>query len=249
MQTMAITGATEGIGAEIAKHFIANGHKVLINARKSSGWVESLGDQVKFVPGDVRERKTHQNLVMAALEWTGRLDVYINNAGHSRWRSVAEIDEAFWSTMIETNLSSTFWGSQCAAQAFEDRGGSIINISSLAGKRGSAYNAAYCAAKFGVNGLTQSLAKELGEKNIRVNAVCPVYIQTEALLNALKDENSPTKGEDTQVYLENFAKSQSALKRLPKASEVASTCLFLASDASSAITGQCINVDCGVLPQ
>jgi NAD(P)-dependent dehydrogenase (short-subunit alcohol dehydrogenase family) len=128
-------------------------------------------------------------------------------------------------------------------------GGSIINISSLAGKRGSANNSVYCAAKFGVNGITQSLAKELGPKGIRVNAVCPVYVRTEGLDEALAQPNSPTRGADTTRFLSDFASSQSALGSIPTADQIAATCVFLASSAAGAITGQCLNVDCGVMPQ
>ena len=100
-----------------------------------------------------------------------------------------------------------------------------------------------------MNGLTQALAKELGPRGIRVNAVCPVYIETEGLLTALKDEAAPTGGKDIPLYLRNFALSNAALKRLPLEEEVSELCVFLASSKASGITGQCINIDCGVLPQ
>jgi 3-oxoacyl-[acyl-carrier protein] reductase/meso-butanediol dehydrogenase/(S,S)-butanediol dehydrogenase/diacetyl reductase len=129
------------------------------------------------------------------------------------------------------------------------RGGCIINVSSLAGKRGSANNSVYCAAKFGVNGITQALAKELGPKGIRVNAVCPVYVQTDGLLEALAEKDAPPAGQDADVYLRDFAIANSALGTLPTGEEIAQVCVFLASPAASAVTGQCINVDCGVLPQ
>ena len=125
---------------------------------------------------------------------------------------------------------------------------SIINISSLAGKRGSTNNSAYVASKFGVNGLTQSLAKEFGSRNIRVNAVCPVLISTQGLLKALNHDDAPGRG-DPKKFIKNFTKSNSALLRMPTALEVGQTCVYLASENASAITGQCINVDCGVLPQ
>jgi len=128
-------------------------------------------------------------------------------------------------------------------------GGSIVNISSLAGKRGSANNSAYCAAKFGVNGLTQALAKELGPRGIRVNAVCPVYVRTAGLADALAERNSPAGGRDVERYLNEFAAAQAALGVLPTEEQVAQVCVFLASAAAGAVTGQCLNVDCGVLPQ
>jgi len=100
-----------------------------------------------------------------------------------------------------------------------------------------------------VNGITQALAKELGPRGIRVNAVCPVYVRTEGVLEALAEDDAPPSGKDVDTYLADFIKLNSALGTLPTADQVASVCLFLASPAASAITGQCINVDCGVLPQ
>jgi 3-oxoacyl-[acyl-carrier protein] reductase/meso-butanediol dehydrogenase/(S,S)-butanediol dehydrogenase/diacetyl reductase len=139
-----------------------------------------------------------------------------------------------------------FWGAK-AASRYLKTGGSLINISSLAGKRGSANNSAYVATKFGVTGLTQSLSKELGPRGIRVNAICPVLIQSEGLLEALSEPSSPAKG-NPESFLREFAENQSALKRLPTGQEVADLVLYLISEKSSAITGQSINVDCGVLP-
>jgi len=99
-----------------------------------------------------------------------------------------------------------------------------------------------------LNGLTQALAKEVGNRGIRVNGVCPVLIPTEGLLEALKNSYGPAKG-DPEGFISKFASDHAALKRLPTGAEVAAMCLFLASDKSSAITAQNINVDCGVFPQ
>ena len=170
----------------------------------------------------------------------------INNAGFSEWRPIEEIDEEFLTSIIETNLMGYFWGAQAAASILQS-GSSLINISSLAARRGTPNNSAYVATKFGVAGLTQSLAKELGPKGIRVNAVCPVLVKTEGLVEALKLETSPAAGEPDK-FLNNFASTQTALGALPTASQVADLCFFLSSEQALAITGQSINVDCGVLP-
>lgn len=247
-KTVIITGGTKGIGSSIASTFHREGMNVFIGARKDNGYANKLGGRAYFIKMDVCNESDHIKLANTALKYTGRIDVYINCAGFSQWMPVEKINESFWNKMIDTNLKGTMWGCKTAAK-YLSKNGCIINISSLAGKRGSTNNSVYCASKFGVAGLTQSLAKELGPKSIRVNAICPVYVETQGLLNALKDKSSPTKGKSIQSYFESFKKQQSALGRFPTGNEIAKTCLFLSSDGASAITGQSINVDCGVCPQ
>lgn len=247
-KTVIITGGNRGIGEAIARAFYSKDYYVLIGAQTDTGLAEKLGNRARFQKIDVRRERDSHALVKMAIKWTGRLDIYINCAGFSGWRPIDEVDEDFWSRMVDINLKGTFWGCKAAAKVLK-KNGCIINISSIAGKRGSANNSVYCASKFGVNGITQALAKELGSRGIRVNAVCPVYVKTKGLVEALSDKRSPAQGENVGSYLEKFAAENAALKRLPTGDEVASVCLFLASDAASAITGQCINVDCGVLPQ
>ena len=236
------------MGAAISRAFHAAGDHVLLANRTDSGLAASLGSRARFVPTDVRRPPELKAAVEVAKEWTGRLDVLVNNAGYSAWRPLGEIDEAFWHDMLDTKLKSVLFASQAASPNLPE-GGVIINVSSLAGKRGSANNSVYCASKFGVNAVTQALAKELGPRGVRVNAVCPVYIRTAGLEEALAEPRSPTGGDDIDEYLAEFAGTQAALRSLPTEEQVAATCVFLASDAAEAITGQCINVDCGVLPQ
>ena len=247
-RTIIITGGSRGIGASISTAFYATGNHVVIASRSDNGMARTLGDRACFVVADVRKPKTLHDLVRQTIDWTGQLDVLVNNAGVSAWRPLAAIDELFWQEMIDTNLKGTLFASQAAAAVMLP-GSSIINISSLAGKRGSANNSVYCAAKFGVNGVTQALAKELGPFGIRVNAVCPVYVSTPGLEAALNQPQSPSAGQDLASYLSDFSVTQTALGVLPTAAQVASSCVFLASTAADAITGQCINVDCGVMPQ
>jgi len=248
MQTVIITGGTKGIGAEISRKFLSEGWQVLIAARNKSGLATENHERLKFQSMDVRKESDHTAIVKTALSWTGTLDCFVNCAGYSKWEMVESVNEEFWDKMIDTNLKGAFWGCKTAATNLV-KGGSIINVSSLAGKRGSANNSIYCASKFGMNGLTQALAKELGAKGIRVNAICPVYVETPGLLEALNDPEAPPRGKNPHEYLKDFANSNSALKRLPMGSEVADFCFFLASNSASAVTGQCINVDCGILPQ
>ncbi len=248
LRTLVITGGNKGIGKEIVRYFFKQGFNVFIGARTDTDIAKELGDGVFFQKTDVTKEDDIERLARTAIERTKQIDVFINCAGFSRWRPVEDVDQDFWNTMIDTNLKGTFLGCKVSAK-YLGHGGSIINLSSIAGKRGSANNSVYCASKFGVTGLTQALAKELGCRGIRVNAVCPVYISTEGLFEALIEPCSPASGMETGHYLDSFALSNSALKRLPTAEEVAKVCFFLASDEASAITGQCINVDCGVFPQ
>lgn len=242
-----ITGGSRGIGRSLVEGFVNAGYKVVVGARNESGISEISEAHVRFEAIDVSDEDAHCHLVDTALAWGGKLDVYINNAGFSEWRPLEAIDELFFDTMIGVNLKGTFWGCKAAAAAMRE-GGSLINISSLAGKRGSANNAMYVASKFGVNGLTQSLAKELGPKSIRVNAICPVLVRTPGLVEALETEWSPAKGQPDE-FLKTFTAGNSALGWLPRGDDVAAMAVFLASDGAAAITGQCINVDCGVFPQ
>ena len=228
--------------------FLSEGWDVLIGARQKTGLALEEYERLKFQAIDVKNESEHHALVKAAMEWTGSLDCFINCAGYSQWNPVESVNDEFWDRMIDTNLKGTFWGCKVAAANLSE-GGSIVNVSSLAGKRGSANNSVYCVSKFGVNGLTQALAKELGPKGIRVNAVCPVYVETPGLIEALKNPDAPPKGQETTKYLVEFTETNTALQRLPKGSEIADLCFYLASPLSSAVTGQCINVDCGVLPQ
>ncbi|WCL51241.1 SDR family NAD(P)-dependent oxidoreductase [Leptospira sp. GIMC2001] len=245
-KTAIITGGNKGIGLGITESFLNAGYSVVVGARKETD-LSKLGDRVRFVSMDVQKEEDHRKLVKTALDWTGALDVYVNNAGFSQWKPIEKIDEAFFDNIINTNLKGAFWGCKVAAENLKS-GGSILNISSIAGKRGSSNNSMYVASKFGMNGLTQSLAKELGPRGIRVNGLCPVLILTDGLREALMEEYSPAKGEP-EKFITDFTKGNSALGRMPSSKEVGDMCVLLSSEMASAITGQNINVDCGVFPQ
>ena len=246
-RTVIITGGNRGIGLSITEAFVNEGYTVVVGARQDTGMADRWGEKVLFVAMDVRDEAAHRELVRFALQRTGRLDVFVNNAGFSEWRPINQIDGDFLELILATNLKGAFWGCK-AAVAVMNEGACIINLSSIAGKRGSANNSAYCSSKFGLNGLTQALAKEVGARGIRVNAVCPVLIPTEGLVEALKSPHAPA-GDDPHGFIARFARDNAALKRLPLGAEIGSACVFLASAGAGAITGQCINVDCGVFPQ
>lgn len=247
MKTVIITGGNKGIGKDLTTSFLNSNYNVIVGARTELDASLLKKKNLIFINVDLTEEKGHLHLAEEALKKTGRLDVYINNAGLSGWKPINLVDTEFFDKLININLKGVVWGCKIASEYMKN-GGSIINISSIAGKRGSSNNSIYCATKFGVNGITQSLAKELGKKNIRVNALCPVLIKTEGLFNALKEEFSPGY-EDVDKFLKDFKSSNSALGKLPNGKDIGEAAIFLASEASSSITGQCINIDCGVFPQ
>jgi 3-oxoacyl-[acyl-carrier protein] reductase/meso-butanediol dehydrogenase/(S,S)-butanediol dehydrogenase/diacetyl reductase len=247
-KVVAITGGNKGIGRSVAERFIDAGYHVIIGSRTTDG-LEGLDKrQLTHMHMDVCLEAAHEQLCEIAFDQFGQLDTYVNNAGVSAWKPINMIDEAFFDELMGVNLKAYFWGCKAAAAAMKDAGGTIINMSSIAGKRGSANNAMYCATKFGVNGLTQSLAKELGRRQIRVNALCPVLIETDGLNEALRSPYSP-QGGDQAEFFEGFKVANAALDRLPTGEDVGNLAVFLSSELASAITGQCINVDCGVFPQ
>ena len=242
-----VTGGSKGIGWAIVETLARSGYFVISGSRTTHKYIpRDLVTNILQISMDVRNEIDHQKLAKVAQESGHELVAYVNNAGFSEWRPIADIDEDFLDDLFTTNLFGYFWGSKVASEYLKF-GGSILNISSLAAKRGTPNNSAYVATKFGVSGLTQSLCKELGYRGIRVNAVCPVLVETEGLLAALSDEKSPAKGNPAE-FLRTFAATQSPLLRLPTAQEVANLVKFLISDDASGISGQSINVDCGVVP-
>ena len=247
-QTVVVTGGTKGIGLDIVRAFLEQGARVFAGARGEPEDFEANAPGAVFVKTDVRQRAEVRALVERAAADSGRVDVMVNNAGVSIWKTLSGIDEEFVDLLLDTNLKGAFWGSQAAANHMPGRG-VIINVASLAGKRGSANNSVYCASKFGMVGLTQALAKELGPRQIRVNGVCPVYVNTDSLLGSLSGDHPEVGEMDPQAFLDQWGAKSAALQRLPTGGECAALCVYLAGDAASAITGQNINVDCGVLPQ
>lgn len=183
-RVVAITGGTRGIGRAIAERFLSRGDAVAVCSR--SAREASRPEAVLHMSLDVRSKEAQQRFVEAIVQRFGRLDVYVNCAGVSRWRPLEEVDEAFVREVFDTNVLGTLWGCAVAAERLSE-GGCLVNVSSLAGKRGSPNNSVYCAAKFAINGMTQALAKELGPRGIRVNAICPVYVETDRILASLAE--------------------------------------------------------------
>lgn len=244
MKIAIVSGGSKGIGETISKAFMEASYSVVIGSRSKPNF--QISPKSIWVEMDATTEVGHEALIQSAKKIDGTISAYINNVGYSEWRSIENVDETFLDLMLSRNLYSTIYGCKVASQNLES-GSSIINISSLAGKRGTKNNSIYCATKFGVNGITQSLAKELGKRGIRVNAVCPVLIETPGLLSAMELSDSPAFNRK-ELFFSEFIQTQVALSELPVADDVANMCLFLASAKAASVTGQCINVDSGVLP-
>ncbi len=242
-----ITGGTRGIGQSISEEFLNNKWKVIVTGRSETSYIKkNQNKNLRYVKMDVSKEKDFIQLYKEAKKWSKSINCVINCAGISSWMPIRSVNNSFIDKIFETNVKGVIWSCKHASFYLKS-GSSIINISSIASKRGSKNNSIYCASKFAVNGITQSLSKELGKENIRVNAVCPVNILTSGLKDAFKSSHSPVKG-NNKNYLKDFIKQQSALPNLPNKKDVAYFCYFLASDKARYITGQSFNIDSGVMP-
>jgi len=234
-----ITGANKGIGLAITKTFLENNATIIANYKSECKNLENLKNKFKekliILKADVSKMEEVKSLFSQAKTKVEKIDILVNNAGILRDNLLLMVKEEEWDSVIGTNLKGAFMCSQQAVKGMMRNGkGCIINISSIVGIRGNSGQCAYSASKAGLIGFTKSAAKELGEFNIRVNAIAPGVIDTE-MISHLKPEK-----------IESF-KFQTPLKRIGSPEEIAKTALFLASDDSSFITGQVISVDGGLI--
>ena len=244
MEIVVITGGSSGIGNAIAKVLAENGFKVITASRRKK--VEVATNHIEHYQLDITKEDKIDEFFQKITSEHGEINSLVNNAGFSEWRSLENIDTKFLNEMFSINVHGYFLATKYAL-ANSNKITNIINISSLAAMRGTKNNSAYVASKFAIRGFTQSLAKELGPLGIRVNAINPVLIETPGLLNALDSAESPAQG-DASAFLNEFARTQTALGRLPRAEDVGNLVKFLLSMDANSITGQSINIDCGVLP-
>ncbi|KRG12696.1 SDR family NAD(P)-dependent oxidoreductase [Lederbergia galactosidilytica] len=240
-----VTGAAMGMGEATAKLFTEAKAKVVIadfNEEKGNEVTEAIranGGEAAFIKTDISKSDQVQAMVQFAVDTFGKLDVAVNNAALTPDdKPVAEFDEDYWDRLISVDLTGTALCMKYELQQLlkQDHGGSIINISSVSGFRPQPNNIAYVAAKHGVIGMTKVAALEYGPKNFRINSVAPGAIDTPMLRGAL---------EQFGFTEEEYAPQLSLLNRFGQPKEIAQASLWLASDASSYITGTTIHADAG----
>jgi ketoreductase len=247
-----VTGATSGIGLAAARVLAAD-HRVFIGARTAQNvamTVKDLTDAGFEADGsvvDVRDTASVEAFVAAAVERFGPVDVLVNNAGRSGGGVTAELADALWDDVIDTNLNSVFRVTRAVLTTGGMRGrdrGRIINIASTAGKQGVVLGAPYSASKHGVVGFTKALGNELAPTGITVNAVCPGYVETPMAQRVRQGYAAAWQTSEEEILTAFQAKIP--LGRYSTPEEVAGLVGYLASDTAASITSQALNV-CGGL--
>ena len=246
-KTAIVTGGGVGIGRSIAVEFARAGANVVVASRKLENLepvtaeIKMLGRRSFAMAVDVRQEDAVKALVERTVRDLGRLDIMVNNAGASFRANPEDISANGWNTVVQINLNGVFFGCKWAGrQMMAQGGGVIINVSSIAGTNGSAMMPHYGAAKAAVVNYTRSLGMAWGRKNVRVNCIAPGPIETEGYMGVLtkQDPAVAKKAYDTVA-------SRVGMGRWGKVEEIAYPCIFLASDASSFMTGETIIVDGG----
>ncbi len=240
-QTAVVTGGARGIGKAIALCLSGSGANLIINyhqneaaARELSQEITNLGGNCVLIKGDVSDPDDAQKIIKSSLENFDRLDILVNNAGIARDNLLIRMKEEEFNRVIAINLAGTFYCTKYAGKIMmKARYGKIINISSVVGIAGNAGQANYAASKAGIIGFTKSAAKELGARNITVNAIAPGFIKTD-MTDSLSDEQK-------EKIL-----SRISLGRFGLPEEVANMVCFLVSDKANYITGQVFRIDGGM---
>lgn len=237
-----VTGGSRGIGKSIALKLASMGANVVINYSSSDvkanevvAEIKELGRDALAVKANVAKMDEAKDLVEKTNEKFGKIDILVNNAGITRDNLLMKMSEEEWDAVFSVNMKGTFNVTKSLIRGMiKQKNCSIINIASVVGITGNAGQCNYSAAKAGIIGFTKSLAKEVGKKNVRVNAIAPGFIETD-MTNELSDKVK-------QEYMKNIP-----LQRLGKPEDIANAVAFLASDMSGFVTGQVLVVDGGMI--
>jgi len=238
-----VTGGSRGIGRSVVEAFAAEGADVVLNyagnheaAGQAQRAVEAAGRRCVLVPGSVADPETALRLSRTALEAFGKIDILVNNAGIGRDGPLLMVPDKAWQEMLAINLHGMFLCCQAVIGPMVERGfGSIVNMSSTAGRRGRAGHVAYAATKGAVIGLTASLAEELGPQGIRVNAVAPGFVETEMTSPLL-----------SRPGMSETLLGATPVRRFGRPDDVAAATLFLASSEAGYITGEILLLNGGM---
>ena len=233
-QTAIVTGASSGIGRAIAEQFAADGADVVVCSREQEN-VDPVADAIDDADGgralavecDVTDRDAVEALVEATVEEFGGVDCLVNNAGASFMASFDEISENGWSTILDINLTGTYNCTQAAGEHLKDGGGTVINLSSVAGQKGAPYMSHYGAAKAAVINLTTTLSNEWAGEDVRVNCIAPGFVAT------------PGVEAQMGVSADNIDRDE-VERRIGTTEEIADLAQFLASPASSYVVGETV---------
>ncbi|MBE17654.1 MAG: 3-oxoacyl-ACP reductase [Nitrospinae bacterium] len=244
-----VTGGGRGIGRAIALSFAKKGFDVALVARTKSE-IDLVSDEIVSLGvnaiGKVCDVTSSQEVdrVFTEIEKTmGKIDIFIANAGLLLKNELIHTDDNLWKKIIDTNLNSVFYTTRSVIKGMiERKSGKIIVISSVSGKLGGAYRSAYHAAKHGAIGFVRSIALEVAEYNITINAICPGFVETKMMADSRElfvDSDS--------IDIDKELKKDIPMKRFLEPAEIASMSLYLASDAASGITGQAYTISCGAV--
>ncbi len=248
-----VTGSTSGIGLAIARAFGAAGWRVGVTSEEPPGAVETIltdiaasgAPEVRYFQGDLGEPGEGEAVVVEAIAQFGALDGLVNNAGTHTKAAIEDFPTEAWDRIRTIGLDNAFSAIRAAVPGMKARGwGRIINIASVYGQRGAAMKSGLVATKHALIGLTRSVALELAEHGVTVNAVCPGYVWTPLVEKLVLDEMEQS-GRDRETVIRDVLLADQPTKRFITAEDVAALCVYLSGETAGSITGATLNIDGG----